>query len=84
MEWVVSAQWHTTGKKDMSPLEKIIFISDFIEPERRHAERDSIHDLAYTSLDKAVFQVAYQKLKYLLAKQEAVFPKLLDCYNFYL
>ena len=75
--------WHTTGKADMSDLEKIVFIADFIEPNRTVENRQFIYDLAYQSLDKAVFEIAFFKLNFLLKSRKSIYSKLVDCYNFY-
>lgn len=46
--------WHTTGKADMSLLEKIIYIADYIEPTREFEGVDVLRSLAYADLDSAV------------------------------
>lgn len=38
-EILESIVWHTTGKADMTTLEKIIYIADYIEPARNKAPR---------------------------------------------
>lgn len=45
--------WHTTGRPDMSLLEKIIFIADYIEPSRNPIpELDAIRQLHLLTLTK--------------------------------
>ncbi|MDR1589602.1 MAG: nicotinate (nicotinamide) nucleotide adenylyltransferase [Oscillospiraceae bacterium] len=46
--------WHTTGKADMTMLEKLIYIADYIEPTRDFDEAARLRDLAYTDIDAAV------------------------------
>jgi nicotinate-nucleotide adenylyltransferase len=46
--------WHTTGRADMTLLEKIIYIADYIEPTREFEGVDILRGLAYTDLDLAV------------------------------
>ncbi len=49
-----SIKYHTTGKPDMSALEKIIYVADGIEPNRKDTEFiKNIRELAYEDLDKA-------------------------------
>ncbi|UOO38477.1 nicotinate (nicotinamide) nucleotide adenylyltransferase [Oscillospiraceae bacterium CM] len=48
--------WHTTGRADMSLLEKIIYIADYIEPTRDFDGVDDLRALAYDDLDKAVLK----------------------------
>ncbi len=46
--------WHTTGKKDMSLLEKIIYIADYIEPSRDFEGLDILRRLAYENIDQSL------------------------------
>lgn len=46
--------WHTTGKADMTLLEKIIYIADYIEPNRKFDGVEELRRLAYADLDAAV------------------------------
>ena len=47
-------RWHTTGKPDMTLLEKIIYMADYIEPNRDFPGVEELRKLAYEDLDKAV------------------------------
>lgn len=47
-------RWHTTGKADMSLLEKIIYLADYIEPTRDFEGVEKLRQLAYTDLDAAL------------------------------
>ena len=46
--------WHTTGKRDMTLLEKILYIADYMEPTRDFDGVEGLRDLAYVDLDAAV------------------------------
>ena len=45
---------HTTGKADMTTLEKIIYVADYMEPNRDFPGVEVLRDLAYSDLDKAL------------------------------
>ena len=45
---------HTTGKADMTALEKIIYVADYMEPNRDFPGVEILRELAYTDLDKAL------------------------------
>ena len=61
--------WHTTGKEDMSLLEKIVFTADYIEPGRTKAMRlPELRRLAFTDLDAAVREILADTLYYLKEK----------------
>ena len=47
-------RWHTTGKPDMNLLEKIIYMADYIEPNRDFEGVDKLRKLAYEDLDAAM------------------------------
>ena len=43
--------YHTTGKPDMTTLEKIIYLADMIEPNRTYPGVDAIREVARLDLD---------------------------------
>ena len=46
--------WHTTGKANMTLLEKILYIADYMEPTRDFPGVERLRKLAYEDLDRAV------------------------------
>lgn len=46
--------WHTTGKADMTLLDKILYMADYIEPNRDFEGVERLRRLAYTDLDQAM------------------------------
>ena len=46
--------YHTTGKGDMTVLEKILYLADYMEPHRDFPGVERLRALAYTDLDAAV------------------------------
>ena len=58
---------HTTGRQNMSTLEKIIFVADYIEPGRVHAPANlaEIRKLAFVDLDRALVRILEETLNYL-------------------
>lgn len=76
--------YHTTGKPDMTLLEKIIFVADFIEPNRRMiAELPEIRKEAMTDLDKCVVHILRRTLEYLSVKGVAIDDMTEKTYDFY-
>jgi nicotinate-nucleotide adenylyltransferase len=49
-------RWHTTGRADMTLLEKILYIADYAEPSRRYPWAQELRELIYTDLDAAVLR----------------------------
>ncbi|MBC3889645.1 HD domain-containing protein [Acetobacterium paludosum] len=48
--------YHTTGRKDMTTLDKIIYLADFIEKGRTYPGVEAIRKTALLNLDKATMQ----------------------------
>lgn len=46
--------WHTTGKPDMTRMEKILYIADYMEPTRDFDGVKKLRTLVYKDLDAAV------------------------------
>ena len=47
-------RWHTTGKADMTILEKILYLADYIEPTRDFCDLTELRALAFQNLDRAM------------------------------
>lgn len=56
-------RWHTTGKADMTALEKIIYLADYIEPTRKISGLTELRRLAFEDLDKAMLLGATMALE---------------------
>lgn len=75
---------HTTGRPDMSLLEKIIFVSDYIEPGRNKASNlEKIRKMAFEDLDKALLQILEDTLVYLKESEEEIDDMTQKTYDFY-
>ncbi len=87
---VLSAiRWHTTGKEDMTLLEKIIFTADYIEPHRKKIEQlDAIRQMAFTDLDIAVYMILKNTINYLESDRykddsKKIDKHTIDAYDYY-
>ena len=47
-------RWHTSGKANMTTLEKIIYVADYMEPNRDFPGVKKLRELAHTDLDAAL------------------------------
>ena len=47
--------WHTTGKEDMNLLEKIIYLADYMEPNRKFDGVQTLRDQVAEDIDLALF-----------------------------
>ena len=65
-EEVLSAvSFHTTGRADMSTMEKIVFLSDATEPGRDYPGVDALREMAEESLDRACLMSLEGTIKFL-------------------
>ncbi len=70
---------HTTGCLNMSLLDKIIFVADYIEPGRDKAPRlDELRKLAYTNLDLCIYYILEDTVAYLKDKPKSMDPTTLE------
>jgi hypothetical protein len=63
-----AVRYHTTGKENMSILEKVIYLSDFIEPTRDFAGVDTLRELAGQNLDRALLKAFDLSIEYIISK----------------
>lgn len=76
--------YHTTGHPAMTTLEKIVYIADFIEPNRLVLpEMDLIRKEAYTDLDQCLLHILHNSMHYLCKKGAAVDPITKETYEYY-
>ncbi len=58
--------WHTTGKPDMTVLEQILFIADYIEPHRKMLSiLPQIRKMAFINLDETCYLILKATIDYL-------------------
>ncbi len=77
-------RYHTTGRPDMTLLDKIVFTADFIEPNRKPLENlDVIRKEAYTDIDVCVRHILHDTLEYLKTTGKALDPMTQETYDFY-
>ncbi len=74
--------WHTTGKADMSLLDKIIYLADIIEPGRKFPGVDEIRALAPTDIDAAMVIALEHIMAFVRSKGFALHPKSTEAYQY--
>ena len=82
---VLSAiRWHTTGKPDMTLLEKIVYVADYIEPKRDKAPNlKEVRKMAFVDLDQALLKILEDTLNYLGDSPDVVDMMTKATYDFY-
>lgn len=75
---------HTTGRPGMSILEKIVFVADYIEPNRRQAPNlKEIRKMAFQDIDSALLIVLEDTLNYLNRIDQDIDPMTQKTYEYY-
>ena len=73
-EILSGVRYHTTAKENMSMIEKILFISDKIEPNRKYDTVEELRKLADYNIDKAIIKFLNDSFNYLEKKSERIHP----------
>ncbi|MDD5017475.1 MAG: bis(5'-nucleosyl)-tetraphosphatase (symmetrical) YqeK [Eubacteriales bacterium] len=81
-EILSAIRWHTTGRADMSMLEKIIYIADIIEPGRKFKGIGEIKKLAYEDIDAAMISALEQVMKFVQSRGFALHSKSIEAYQY--
>ena len=82
-ENVVSAICHhTTGRANMTLLEKIIYIADYVEPNRDFPGVEEMRAMAYTDLDRAVLMGLESAVAHVRRQGQGLAPATLEALEF--
>lgn len=75
-------RFHTTGRIGMSDLEKIIYIADMIEPNRKFPDVDMLREASKSmELNDLMITCLSHSIQFLMSKHQPVFPDSFNCYN---
>ena len=72
---------HSTGAAQMSLLDKIIYLSDKIEPLRNNEGVEEVRKMVWKDLNKAVLIVLDKGLIYLISKGSLIHPVSIEARN---
>lgn len=76
--------FHTTGRKNMTLLEKIIYLADYIEPLRRYSGVEEIRELTYKNIDKAMIKSFELTIKYIVERGQMLHINTVEARNYLL
>lgn len=72
---------HTTGSANMTTFEKIIYVADMIEPNRKFAGVEELRSLSEQNIDEAFRACVMHTLSFLITSEQAIYPVSIECYN---
>ncbi len=79
---VEAIRHHTTGKANMNVLETIIYVADYMEPNRDFPGVQALRDLAYTDLDGALKLGLEMTVSLLREQGRQISPESLDALSY--
>ncbi|MGT2770809.1 bis(5'-nucleosyl)-tetraphosphatase (symmetrical) YqeK [Streptococcus intermedius] len=74
---------HTVGSAQMSDLDKVVYVADYIEPNRDFPGVEEAREIARISLNRAVAYETAHTVEYLAHQGLPIFPQTLETYNAY-
>ena len=74
---------HTVGSAQMSDLDKVVYVADYIEPNRDFPGVEEAREIACISLNRAVAYETAHTVEYLAHQGLPIFPQTLETYNAY-
>ncbi|MBO4338301.1 MAG: bis(5'-nucleosyl)-tetraphosphatase (symmetrical) YqeK [Clostridia bacterium] len=80
-EIINAIRYHTTGRKNMSLLEKVIYIADFISADRKYDGVERMREKAKISLETAMEEGLQFSIIELSEKLLPIHPDSIDAYN---
>ena len=78
-----SIEIHTVGSAQMSDLDKVVYVADYIEPNRDFPGVEEAREIACISLNRAVDYETAHTVEYLAHQGLPIFPQTLETYNAY-
>jgi len=82
-EILLAIKYHTTGRADMSLLEKIIYMADYIEPNRDFEGVDVLRKKAEEDIDEALLMGLGMSLENIIEKESLIDGDSVAAYNCY-
>lgn len=75
--------WHTTGRANMSTMEKILYLADYMEPNRCFEGVDELRRLCYEDLDQAMAYGLGMSVDDLASRGAVIHSKTAEALRFY-
>ncbi len=83
-EIIDAVKYHTTGRHNMTKLDKIIYLADFIEPSRNFDGIDPLRKIAFSNLDEAILMALEHTIYYVITKGKLLHVDTIHARNFLL
>lgn len=77
-------KYHTTGRVEMSKLEKIIYVADAVDYTRKYAGVEELRNLAFEDLDLALIEIMNNSLIYIIKNKMICDIETVKARNYYI
>lgn len=81
VEVLDAIRYHTSGRPQMTLLEKVIYVADYIEPGRHFPGVEQVRELAEENLEEALIHSLMNTITFLMKKKQPVYPATFHTYN---
>lgn len=78
---IEAVRWHTTGRPDMTPIEKVVYLADYIEPLRDFPTVNVIRRACEKSIDEGLLAALENSVRHV--PPEEIYPITLQAYEYY-
>ena len=80
-ELLSAVRCHTSGRKNMTLLEKVLFVADYISADRDYPGVEELLAVARESLEEAIIEGVAFTVQELMSRREPVASASIDAYN---
>lgn len=80
-EIIEAVRWHTTGRPAMTPLEKVVYLADYIEPTRSFPAVEYLRRETEKSLDDGLRAALKNSMEHV--GEEGIYPTTAHAYAYY-
>lgn len=78
-----AVKYHVMGRPNMTDLEKVVFVADYIEEYRKGEVFENARKIAYINLDDAIRYILKAQIDYITSKKEYLISQTLKTYEYY-
>lgn len=75
-------KYHTTGRANMTLLDKIIYIADYIEPGRNFEGIEEVRELAYKDIDRSIIMAMDKTIEFLTDNRDLIHTRTIEARNY--
>ncbi len=78
-----AVRWHTTGRRGMGAVAKVVFLADKLDPMKvgRYPYLEKVRSIAQDSLDRAILELLGMELAYFLREGYLIHPETVELRN---